>query len=917
VKIGGIIKTKPHGIRFPRIPKLSRRQRKKAWIYGVGGFLLFIILLFAVNLKDLPTPAKLASIHASESTKILDRGGNLLYSTGDERRTVIDKKDLPQNIKDAVIAAEDSKFYSHHGVDFKGITRAAWADITNKKLSAGGSTITQQFVKNAILTSQKSFTRKIRELILAVEIEQIYSKEDILSMYLNEIPFGGNLYGVEEATQSYFGKSAKDLTLSESATLAAILNAPTYYSPYGTHTDQLFRRKNYVLDRMVELGKISKADADKAKTEAPTKENLSFQKRKDSILAPHFVMYVKEKLVEQYGEKVVDSGGLKVTTSLDLDKQRKAEDAIAAGDAKISRYGATNAALVSEDVKTGEILAMVGSKDYFDIEHDGNVNVTDSERQPGSSFKPIVYATALKQSRFSPSFNLFDVTTDFGNYTPQNYDGSTHGPVTMRTALSNSLNIPAVKTLALVGVPEALKTAKDLGITTLNQPDRYGLALVLGGGEVKPIEMAGAFAAFSDAGKYHQPTSILKIEDSRGKTLYEYKPNDNKFQAVDPQIAYQISNILDDDSARQMVFGSENALDFGDYHVSAKTGTTTDFHDAWTVGYSTQIATAVWVGNNDNSKMKTGADGSVIAAPIFHTYMANFSDNKDDFVRPAGIQEITVEKFSNKLPSQYSRDLVKDIFASWQVPTDRDDVNIILRVNKTNNLLATDSTPAELIEEKLFANIHNEWGPAWKEHPNWEGPVRGWADANGLPLPTSDTDQSYTSRPSVSINSPTNSATVSGNVSISVNASSEQGVKNVSFFLDDTSISSSSSSPFGINFDSTKYSNGTHKLTARLYDNNDVTAENSIQINIQNNAKISNVNVSNITNASAKISFKTDLSSNTSIKYSQDQNNLNQEISGGDSTNHSATLNGLASGKKYYFRIIAGSSTYSGNFTTL
>jgi len=919
VKIGGIVKTKVRGVRFPHIVKLTRKQRKKAWLYGVGGFVLLIILIFAVNLKDLPTPSKLASLHASESTKILDRNGSVLYATGEEHRTVINSQDIPDTVKQATVAAEDATFYTNHGLDFKGIARAAWRDITRGKKTEGGSTITQQFVKNAILTGQKTFTRKIREAILALEIEQIYTKDQILTMYLNEIPYGGNIYGIQEASKTFFEKDPKDLTLSESATLAAILNAPTYYSPYGTHTDDLFARKNYVLNRMAKLGYVSQVDADAAKTQSPDKLNPKFTARHESINAPHFVMYVKEKLVEQYGEKMVDSGGLKVTTSLDLDKQKKAEDAIASGSAKLDRYGATNAALVSEDVKTGEILAMVGSRDYFDIENDGNVNVTDSERQPGSSFKPIVYATAFKQSRYSPSFNLFDVRTDFGNYTPNNYDGSTHGAVTMRTALSNSLNIPAVKTLALVGVPEALKTAKDLGITTLNQPDRYGLSLVLGGGEVKPIEMAGAFGAFSDAGTYHQPTSILKVEDSKGKTIYEYKSEANKFQAVDPQVAYEISNVLDDDEARQMVFGSNNALDFGpDYHVAAKTGTTQEFHDAWTIGYSTQIATAVWVGNNDNTKMSNGADGSVVAAPIFHSYMANFSDNKEDFQRPPGIQEVTVEKYSNKLPTQYSQNLIKDIFASFQVPTDKDDVNVALRVNKANNQLATDSTPAELIEEKIFANIHNEWGPAWKDHANWEGPVRAWADANGMPLPSTGSDDSYSKRPAVSISTPTNGATVSGSVSVAVSASSDQGVSNLTYFLDDTSIGSNSSSPYSITFDSTKYTNGIHKLTARLTDNNGVTSESSIQINIQNNANISNVSISGITTNAALIGFKTDIKTNSTVSYSLDQNNLNLTVTSGSSTtNHQASLNGLQSGKKYYFRINAGSSVYTGNFTTL
>lgn len=918
MKIGGIVKERSRGFRFPRLIKLTRKQRRKAWLYGVGGFVLLIILIFAVNLKDLPTPSKLASLHASESTKILDRNGNPLYATGEEHRTVIESKDIPEFAKKATIAAEDSTFYTNHGLNFKGIARAIWVDITHGTKAEGGSTITQQFVKNAILTGQKTFTRKIREAILAIEIEQIYSKDQILTMYLNEIPYGGNIYGIQEASKAFFDKDPKDLTLSESATLAAILNAPTYYSPYGTHTDNLFARKNYVLNRMAKLGYITQEEADKAKTEAPDKSNPKFVARHDSILAPHFVMYVKEKLVDQYGEKMVDSGGLKVTTSLDLDKQKKAEDAIASGTTKIERYGATNAALVSQDVKTGEILAMVGSKDYFDIEHDGNVNVTDSARQPGSSFKPIVYATAFKQSRYSPSFNLFDVTTDFGNYTPHNYDGSTHGPVTMRTALSNSLNIPAVKTLALVGVPEALKTAKDLGITTLNQPERYGLSLVLGGGEVKPVEMAGAFGAFSNGGVYHQPTSILKVEDAGGKVLYEYKSDENKFQAVDPQVAYEISNILDDDEARKMVFGSDNPLDFGDYHVAAKTGTTSEFHDAWTVGYSTQFSAAVWVGNNDNTKMSNGADGSVVAAPIFHNYMANFADNKEDFQRPAGIQEVTVEKYSNKLPTQYSQSLIKDIFASWQVPTEKDDVNVALRVNKTNNQIATDSTPAELIEDKIFSNIHSEWGPAWKDHPNWEGPVRAWADANGMPLPSLENDQSYSKRPTVSISTPTNGSTVSGNVTVAVSANSDQGVSNVTYFLDDTSVGSSSSSPYSVSFNSSSYSNGNHKLTARLSDNNGVSSENSITINIQNNAKISNVSVSSITSNSAVISFKTDLSTNSTISYAITQNNLNLTATSGSATkNHQAALNGLQSGKKYYFRINAGSSVYNSSFTTL
>ena len=837
MKLAGIVNFKrSYKVRLPKTKEEKKKFKKKLLNFGLG-LIGFIVLLFLWYAKDIPTPAKLSKIQAAQSTKILAKNGDVLYQTGDEKRTIIDKNEIPQNVKQATISIEDPNFYHHGGVDFKGIARAFGTDVLNLRFSQGGSTITQQFIKNAVLTNQKSISRKIKEVILSLEIEQIYSKDDILGMYLNQIPYGGNVYGVEEASKMFFGKDAKDLTLSESATLAAVANAPTYYSPYGTHTNELFTRKDKVLDKMVEQNYITKDQADQAKKDGPSKDNPDFKKKAEYIKAPHFVMYIKQKLVEQYGEKMVDSGGLVVTTTLDPDLQKNAEDAIANGTAKFTRYGATNSALVSLDAKTGEIVAMVGSKDYFDIQHDGNVNVTDSLRQPGSSFKPIVYATAFKQPQYSPSFNLFDVTTDFGNYTPHNYDGNTHGAVTMRTALANSLNIPAVKTLALVGVNEAVKTAKDLGITSLTQPDRYGLALVLGGAEVKPIEMAGAFAAFGNNGEFHQPVGILKIQDNKSKTLYEYKPDANKFQAVDPQIAYEISNILDDDNARCMVFGCSNPLNFGDYHVAAKTGTTSEFRDAWTVGYTTKYATAVWVGNNDNTKMKNGADGSVVAAPIFHEYMQKIVDDSD-FVRPAGIQEVSVEKYSNKLPTQYSKDIVKDIFASWQVPTEKDNINSVFKINKTNNLIATDSTPQELIEEKIFTNIHNEWGDNWKKYPNWETPVRAWAESNGYSLPPTDQDNTYSKLPTINISSPANGATIKGAVIVSVNVSSDHGINDVTYYLDDTQIGQSNTSNYAITFDSSKYPDGQHVLSAKLTDSNGVTSKATSNLIFSNPAVV-------------------------------------------------------------------------------
>lgn len=922
MKIGGILKLKQRPpYKKPPLRSVRKTLRnRKALAYIAGFFLLFVVLSLLYISKDLPTPAKLAKLHSTESTKILDRQGNLLYQTGEQRRTVIEQKDIPQYAQQATLAAEDANFYKHAGVDFRGIARAALNDLFKFKLSQGGSTITQQFVKNALLTNEKTFTRKIKELVLAIEIEQIYSKDEILTLYLNEIPYGGNIYGIQEASLQFFNKPAKDLSLSEAATLAGIPKAPTFYSPWGSHTDKLFARKNYILDRMADLGCITKEESEKAKAESPTKEKPDFQKRREAIKAPHFVMYVREKLVDLYGERLVNSGGLKVTTTLDNEKQRAAEDAIAKNDSRISRFGATNAALVSNDVKTGEILAMVGGKDFFDVENGGNVNVTDASRQPGSSFKPIVYAAAMKQQRFSPSFNLFDVTTDFNGYVPHNYNRNTNGALTMRTALANSLNIPAVKTLALVGLPEALKTAKDLGITTLNQPQRYGLALVLGGGEVKPIEMAGAFGAFANKGVYHQPVSILKIEDPTGKVLYEYKEEANRSQAIDPQIAYQISNILDDDGARSMVFGFNNALNFGDKNVAAKTGTTNDFHDAWTVGYSTKIATAVWVGNNNNAKMKNGADGSVVAAPIFRDYMIKFLDDSK-FERPQGIKELTVEKYSNKLPSQYSKELVKDIFASWQVPTEKDDINIMLRVNKINGKLATDNTPAELIEERLFTNIHNEWGQDWKKYPNWEGPVRSWAERAGLNLsPPQEKDDSYNSRPKVSILSPSENSTVSGTFKVTVSASSDQGVEKVSYYVDNAEAGSSSSSPYTADIDSTRYSNGQRRLMARMTDKNGITEESVVTININNiiPPTISGLTVIFPASGSATVKFQTDIPSTGKVDYGKTTSYGFIKSGTEIGISHQIALTGLLPGTKYYFRVTAGnggqSSTSDGSF---
>lgn len=923
-KAGGFIgkrsKTSKWRLKFPR--RLNKRKIWRILLYGVGAFLLMIVLMFAWYAKDLPTPEKLAARRATESTKIFDRDGNLLYSTGEKRRTVISESDMPVYIRQATVAIEDKDFYNHHGLDFTGIFRAIIIDITRGSRSQGGSTITQQFVKNALLSPKKTFTRKIKEAILSLELEQTRSKEEILTLYLNEIPYGGNVYGVEEASKYYFGKSAKDLTLSEAATLAALPQAPTYYSPYGTHTDALFVRKNLVLDNMVSMGYITQDEADAAKAEAPNDDSQNFAERRDNIKAPHFVLFVRERLVELYGEQMVNEGGLQVTTTLNSELQDIAQESIDKNIASIEARGGSNAALVSVDPKTGQILSMVGSRDYFDTEHDGNVNVTVADRQPGSSFKPIAYATAFKKE-YNPATTIFDLRTDFGGgYVPENYNGSFSGPVSIRYALANSLNIPAVKILSLAGIENTIKTAQDMGITTLTDPDRYGLALVLGGGEVKPLEMAGAYATFANGGQLATTTPFLKIQDSDGKTLFEYKEGSNVKKALDPQIAYEITDILADNDVRRNVFG--DALVVPNYRVAAKTGTTQEFRDGWTAGYTPNLATVVWVGNNDNSSMRSGSAGAVVAAPIFRSYMSNALPKlpKDEFEKPKGIEEVTVEKFSNKLPTQYSQDLIKDIFASWQVPTKKDDVNVVVKVNKLNGQLATDSTPQELIEERVYRDIHSER----PDYPNWEGPVRSWAAANGfVGKPPSDQDTSYDGQtPSVSITSPSNgsSYTAGSTISVAASASAGMGVREVKFTLGSKSVTDTSS-PYSAKIDTTGLAAADYKLTATVYDNNGVAANSDITITINASSHTqSGITTSGITANSATISFTTSVATTAYVKYGTSSNNLN--LSKNDSVNsksHSITLSGLTSGTKYYFQVIstAGSSTVTSavySFTT-
>lgn len=909
------LKSNPFNLKN-KLPKVKKFTWKKFRFYGIRaliGFAALIILLFAWYAKDLPTPGKIKNYQAAASTQLFDRNGKPIYALhGDIQRNLLDSKDIPTNVKQATVAIEDKSFYRNHGIEFKSIARAIYSNITNRRIGQGGSTITQQFVKNALLSPKKTFTRKIKELILSIEIEIMYNKDEILTMYINEIPYGSNAYGIEAASKIYFNKHANELTLAEAATLAALPQRPTYLSPYGTHPDARIARVNLVLDSMVQMKYINADEAVKAKEEA---KNIKFSKPQEYIVAPHFVQYVKEKLVAQYGEQMVNEGGLKVTTTLDLDKQVIAEKAVKdAAEGRFNNINASNGALVSIDPKTGQVLAMVGSADYFNNDIQGQVNVADSLRQPGSSFKPIVYATAFK-NKYNPATTLWDVTTDFGGgYTPKNYDGTTHGPVSMRKALAGSLNIPAVKTLALAGVDNSLKTAHEMGITSLNgSSDQYGLSLVLGSGEVQLDDLTTAYGVFANNGDLAPTTPILKVVDAKGKTLDEFKENEGKKNVLDPQIAYEISSILSDNDARSFTFGSNSALNFGDRPVAVKTGTTSLYKDAWTVGYTPSVVTGVWVGNNDGTPMTAGAAGAMAAAPIWRQYMQGVlgDSSAEDFNRPKGIEDVTVDKLSNKLPSNNSPETITDIFASWQIPKDRDDIHINIKLDKYTSKRATDDCPEQFTESKTYTNLHSEM----PDNSGWEGPVRAAAESYGIFIsypPDETSCIGLTGKPTIRLTSPANGASIKGSFTIQVSAESAARIAKVDFAIDGVYIGTDTSSPYSIK--APGLSSGNHTITATATTETGLSESAQISIKIvKTNTAPGNPSFSSISSGivgSATITWTnpsdSDLAS-IKIYVSQTQGPIGSPttFSANPSASQTETISGLTSGVTYWFTLKA------------
>ncbi|MDP3685300.1 MAG: PBP1A family penicillin-binding protein, partial [bacterium] len=783
---------------FRRFLQTHRRPLIRWGLFGVIGFFLFATVVVAVVARDLPKPGVLTERAAKESTKIYDRTGTtLLYEIGEIHRTRVKLADISPHMIHATVATEDREFYTHRGISLRGILRSVVRARPGRRLQ-GGSTITQQLARNTLITPERTIARKIREQLLALLIEQRYSKDQILELYLNAIPYGANAYGVEAAARAYFSASAKDLSPAQAALLAALPKAPTYYSPYGSHKDDLFARQQSILNAMAELKYLTKDEVETAK-----KVSFQFTTRREPIIAPHFVFYIRELLEGEYGETLVEQGGLKVTTTLDLNMQRAAEDAITQQAPKNLVYDARNAALVAMNPKMGDILAMVGSVDYFDASNDGNVNVAIRPRSPGSSFKPIVYAEAFRKG-FTPNTVLADVPIDFAvagkSYSPKNFDLKYRGPVTIRQALAMSLNIPAVQALYLAGVNDAVALARRMGYTTLTNPERYGLSLVLGGGEVLLIDQVAGYSVFAMEGKRYPQRAILKVEAPDGKLIFDATKEEPKGeQVLEPEIARLVTSILTDNAARAPVFGAQSALQLGERPVAAKTGTAQEFRDGWTIGYTPSLVTGVWVGKNDNTPMKR-EPGVYTAAPIWNAFMRKVlqGTSVEQFSPPPTI-ETGRSVLDGKLPERavrYEPDSGLTIAASCGI-----EIGVPRRFIEFHSILHYVRREAPRGDPPTSREGEPQYSPwekgvaAWREKDNTETPddEKHYAEK----LPDENCDPSILEgRPVITFRSPTDAVIKSSPVRIAVDVEAPATVTKVTFYAGDQKLAERSEPPW-------------------------------------------------------------------------------------------------------------------------
>lgn len=805
-----------------------KHRRRKTTHHVRSLILLFIsaILIMAgaaslwVATLRMPDLASFNSRQIVESTKFYDRTGKiLLYDSGvNVRRTDVSIDDISTYIQKATVAIEDANFYDNIGIEPTSIIRAVIANLVSGGYGQGASTITQQVVKNTLLTQDKTITRKIKEWVLAIKLTKIMPKNKILETYLNETSYGGTIYGVEEASRSFFGKTSGDVTLAEAAYLAAIPQAPSRFSPYGTHKAELDARQKLVLQRMKSVGFINDSEYKKA-----LQEKVQFLAKNDgSIRAPHFVMMVKDYITQKYGEERVASGGLRVVTTLDYDMQQKAESVIKKFSPTLAtNFNASNTAMVALDPKTGDILAMVGSKDYFDESIAGNYNVALALRQPGSTFKPFVYATAFKKG-YTPETMLFDVRTEFSTkctiegkpknpsddptkvcYSPNEYDEIFEGPMSMRKALAQSRNIPAVKTLYLAGIANAISTARDMGITTLTDPNRYGLTLVLGGGEVRLLDITSAYGVFANDGARNSFREVLRIEDSKGNIVDQ--ANLSPTQAIQPEIARQISSILSDNTVRMNSL--KPIADGVGRQVAIKTGTTNDYRDVWTIGYTPNLVVGAWAGNSDNVPMQHNVAGLIIS-PLWGAFMSQ------------AVKPLPVENF--KSPPEPLLDGKPVLRGIWSG-------GLYYRVDKISGKVATDLTPIETQKDVISNGVHTilQWlnkddprGPAPtdpksdSQYEYWEYGVRQWFDnwqklhpefkeATSFSIPTQTDDVHVAGKgPVISISSPSSGTVIDPQklLNLQIKVADGRSVIKTEVYINNKYILTSTTDPLNISF---------------------------------------------------------------------------------------------------------------------
>lgn len=833
---------------LPRRLRFRRQYLKQRLIaYGLIGSLAAILigfilsfLVFAWYAKDLPSPSKLSQV-TGNSTVFYDRNNKVLYDMyKDKNRIPVALSEIPEYVKQATISIEDKNFYKHGGISQFGIIRAAFNILLGKGLQSG-STITQQLIKNALLTSRQTIGRKVQEMILALEVERRYKKDEILLMYLNESPYGGTYWGIGTAAKGYFGKEVKDLNLVESAILAGLPQSPSVYSPYIGKENAWKNRAKDVLRRMREDKHITREQEKKALVDL---EKIKFTAPKLTISAPHFVFYTKALIEKEYGEKLIDQG-IKVKTTLDLKVQKTTEKIVKEEIKKLEGLNATNGAVVVLDSKTGEVLAMVGSYDFNDDKF-GKFNAALGLRQPGSAIKPITYATAFEKG-YTPATILMDVKTEFTSgqstdkpYTPVNYDDKFRGPMQVRFALGNSENIPAVKMLAMAGVRDFLQKANDMGLTqfapTTDNLNRFGLAITLGGGETTLLDLTSAFSVLADSGKKKDTSSIVEISNFNGKKIYK-KVRVKEKQVLSPEVSFLVSHILSDNNSRVEVFGPNSYLNIPGRTVAVKTGTTDDKRDNWAVGYTKSITVGVWVGNNDNSPMNPKiASGATGASPIFYRLMGELLKSYQDGImdKPEKVKALTIDAYLGGLPKD-GYPTRSEYFIEGTEPKDVSPYYKKLKISKANGKLANDlEVKNGNYEEKEFIVI-TESDPVSQDGKNrWQEGINAWLKDQGDPKfhPPTETSDSSSEDVIVSIKNPMGQTTVdSNNVEVKAKIISIAKIKNVKIKINGSEVKSLDGDRDEIN-ETINLSDGAYELQVVATNEKDKQGESTIKFGV-------------------------------------------------------------------------------------